>query len=168
MIHTHDSNTTLLARRTQIGALAMLVACARPVSTTPTRARPTPMRTTATFQETQDAADAPATPAGGCDTSAHPAITDYTDIVAGRAFSLLVRREASGAWVPAQPLRMPMHHASTIVFEPSLDTLVSDAGAATTWLVLATGLGRRSLDHDPRRHTWFATYAARPERVCPQ
>lgn len=167
MTHTHDSTRTF-ARWTQIAALSALVACARTVSTTPTRALPTPMRTTDASQETRDAADAPATPASGCDTSAHPAITDYTEIVAGRAFSLVVRREASGAWVPARPLRMPMHHASTLVFEPSLDTLVPDAGSATTWLVLATGLGRRSLDHDPRRHTWFATYAARPERVCPQ
>jgi hypothetical protein len=33
-------------------------------------------------------------------------------------------------------------------------------------LVVATGLGRVSMEHDEQRNTWFATYGARVERVC--
>lgn len=96
-----------------------------------------------------------------CDASAYPALLDYSDVREGAPFSLLVRREPSGAWVPAEPLRMPMHHASSLVFEPALDTLVSEAERDRPVLVLAVGLGRRSIEHDARRHAWFATYGAR-------
>jgi hypothetical protein len=113
-------------------------------------------------------ADASAeTSATACDTSAHPTLEDYSEVREGAAFSLLVRRETSGAWVPVQPLRMPMHHASALVFEPPLDSLVPEPRRAQPVLVIATGLGRRSLEHDPRRRAWFATYAARVERACP-
>jgi hypothetical protein len=106
------------------------------------------------------------TSAPACDTSAHPTLEDYSEVREGSAFSLLVRREPSGAWAPVHPLRMPLHHASTLVFEPPLDSLVSDAARAGPVLVLAVGLGRRSIVNDPRRHHWFATYAARVARAC--
>lgn len=114
--------------------------------------------------------DAPASDASvseACDATAHPPLADYSEIREGAPFSLRVRRDPSGAWVPAEPLRMPMHHASTIVFVPALDTLVAEADRAAVILVLAVGLGRRSIEHDPRRNTWFATYAARVDRACP-
>lgn len=96
-----------------------------------------------------------------CDASAFPTLLDYSDVREGAPFSLLVRREPSGAWVPAEPLRMPMHHASSLVFEPALDALVHEAERDRPVLVLAVGLGRRSIEHDARRHAWFATYGAR-------
>ena len=115
----------------------------------------------------RDASAGDGSTAAPCDASGYPTLGDYSDVREGAAFSLVVRREPSGAWLPAEPLPMPMHHASMLWFEPHLDTLVTEADRARPVLVLAMGLGRRSLEHDARRHTWFATYAARVERVCP-
>jgi hypothetical protein len=124
-----------------------------------------------TSQSTTDAedrsVDAAAVALSPCDASTYPALRDYSDIAAGARFSLVVRRAPSGAWGPAAPLRMPLHHASTIVFEPALDTMIEERERGGLVLVLAVGLGRRSIEHDPRRGAFFATYAARPERTCP-
>jgi hypothetical protein len=100
-----------------------------------------------------------------CDQATRPpALTRYDAIVDGAVFSLAVVQDAHGGWGPAVPLDMPRHHASTIAWEglPLLDLY-----AGRTVIVHATGRGRSSLVHDPDRHTWFATYAARIDRVCP-
>lgn len=162
--HEHTVCVMALVARASLSLALGFAACARPMNAPPRTTEPPPMRT----RDASDAVVSDATASTDCDASGYPTLTDYSEITDGRRFSLEMRREPGGAWVPIAQLRMPMHHASTIVFEPSLDTLVADAGAAQTWLVLATGLGRRSLEHDPRRHAWFATYAARPERVCPR
>lgn len=114
-----------------------------------------------------DDASEPHDAAPPCDSTAHPTLTDYTDVREGAPLSLLVRREPSGAWVPVNALRMPLHHASSLVFEPPLDSLVRDDDRGGPVLVLAVGLGRRAINFDERRHVWFATYAARVSRVCP-
>jgi hypothetical protein len=111
--------------------------------------------------------DASDSASASCDDAGYPPLEDYSAITAGARFSLVVRREPSGAWVPITPLRMPLHHASTIVFDPSLDAMIEERERGIPVKVLAVGLGRRSIEHDPRRHAWFATYAARPERACP-
>ena len=87
----------------------------------------------------------------------------------GARFSLLLERDAGGVWRPAVRLQMPHHHASALVFEPPVDAVMGDAlraSAPSRVVVLATGLGRRSIEHVPPRRAWFATYAARPDRVC--
>jgi len=99
-----------------------------------------------------------------CASSAVPlALTAYDDIVDGRAFSLELERSLSGAWAPVPPLRMPLHHASTIAW---IGQQQLDAQATSRVLVVATGIGTPQIEHDAARHTWFATYSARVDRVC--
>ncbi len=99
-----------------------------------------------------------------CASSALPlALTAYDEIVDGRAFSLELERAPSGAWAPVPQLRMPLHHASTIVW---IGQQQLDAQAAPRVLVVATGIGTPQIEHDAARHTWFATYSARVVRVC--
>jgi hypothetical protein len=76
----------------------------------------------------------------------------------------VVARSVSGSWMLADTLDMPMHHASMIAWTDDAQLLAS--AQVDRVLVVATGLGRVSLEHDQRRTMWFATYAARVERVC--
>jgi hypothetical protein len=100
---------------------------------------------------------------GACD-PLPAALASYDAITDGAAFTLALVRDDRGVWVPAERLPMPLHHASAIEWQGA-DLLDAHAGARVT--VIATGLGRTSIDHDADRNTWFATYAARIERVCP-
>lgn len=95
-----------------------------------------------------------------------PALTRYDDVREGARFSLRVRREPSGAWAAVEPLAMPMHHASSLQFEPPIDALVAEPDRGRIITVIAVGAGRRRLEFDARRRTWFATYVARVERAC--
>jgi hypothetical protein len=92
-----------------------------------------------------------------------PPLARYDAITDGVAFSLALAEDARGVWGPVTPLGMPLHHASTIEWEGHE---LLDAHRGTRVVVLATGRGRTALVHDPGRHTWFATYAARIDRVC--
>jgi hypothetical protein len=94
-----------------------------------------------------------------------PALASYDAITDGVAFSLTLARDARGAWAPAAHLAMPLHHASTIEWERR-ELLDAHSGVRAT--VIATGLGRSSIEHEVGRNTWFATYRARIERVCPE
>ena len=93
-----------------------------------------------------------------------PRLKSYDAIVPGSSFSLPVVQDGSGAWVPAERLSMPQHHSSTIVWrdrDHQLDSLRDERV-----LVIALGLGRTSIDHDPNRGYWFATYGAEVMNVC--
>jgi hypothetical protein len=101
----------------------------------------------------------------GCEAAVLPDPLDrYDAITAGAMFSLELVHDARGAWVPGVQLEMPLHHASTIEWR-ARELLEPHAGGRV--VVVATGEGRTSIVHDPQRNTWFATYAARIERVCP-
>lgn len=101
----------------------------------------------------------------GCDPANQPArLTAYDAIRPGLRFTLDLVEDARSVWVPAERLTMPMHHASEIVWEHN-EPLASHHGGRVR--IVAVGIGRRRLDHDPRRNTWFASYAATIETVCP-
>lgn len=94
------------------------------------------------------------------------ALSSYDAITDGVPFSLEIRRDDHGAWLPTSPLRMPMHHASMISWTD--DTHLLDAHPSREPIVvIATGLGRVSIEHDETHNVFFATYGARVERVCP-
>jgi hypothetical protein len=103
-----------------------------------------------------------------CNRDGYASLTDYSDVHAGLRFSLSVQRNAQGLWQPVTPLRMPMHHASTLLFEPTIDSMLTNVAPQVQRrvMVLATGVERRSIEHDPQRGTWFATYVAHPDRLC--
>jgi hypothetical protein len=94
-----------------------------------------------------------------------PVLESYDAIEQGRTFSLVIAQDERGVWHPARSLGMPHHHASSIEWRESA---LLDAHRGARVVVAATGLGRTSLEHDPGRHVWFATYAARIDRVCPE
>lgn len=99
-----------------------------------------------------------------CNGDRPPILTAYDAITPDVRFSLVLARDERGGWGPAERLSMPLHHASTITWTGVTHQLAS-AGVDRV-LVVATGLGRLSLEHDQARNTWFATYGARVERVC--
>jgi hypothetical protein len=99
-----------------------------------------------------------------CDATAAPRLTAYDAIEPDVRFSLVLARDARGVWEPAERLDMPLHHASTITWTD--DAQLLESARANRVLVVATGLGRISIEHDERRNTWFVTYGARVERVC--
>lgn len=98
--------------------------------------------------------------------NAPPALTAYDAIADGVPFSLEIRRDERGAWLPRAPLRMPMHHASMIAWTDS-EHLLDPHTSPEPLLVFATGLGRTSMEHDEEHDVFFATYGARVDRVCP-
>lgn len=110
-------------------------------------------------------ASPPPDASAACATEALPPVLDrYDAIQDGTRFRLELTQDARGAWIPVRAPTMPLHHASTIAWT-NAEQLAPHAGHAIT--VVATGAGRRSLEHDARRATWFATYAARIDLVCP-
>jgi hypothetical protein len=104
--------------------------------------------------------------ASECDGDRPPALHSYDAIMHDVRFSLVLTRDARGVWTPADRLDMPLHHASMIAWTDDAQLLAS--AQVDRVLVVATGLGRVSLEHDEGRNTWFATYGARVERVCAQ
>ncbi len=98
-----------------------------------------------------------------CDQRPAP-LTGYSEIEAGRAFSLVVVEEG-GTWVPASPLRSPLHHASAIDWRDDAGRLEGQRGTGRRLVVVATGLGRTSVREDAQRRLWFTTYAARVECI---
>jgi hypothetical protein len=114
--------------------------------------------------EAAESAAAEAADSSECDGDRPPALRAYDAIAPDLRFSLVLTRDARGVWTPADRLDMPLHHASTIAWTDDAQLLAS--ARVDRVLVVATGLGRVSLEHDERRNTWFATYGARVERVC--
>jgi len=134
-----------MSARLEIAALA-LVACGSPTPSPPSSIAATPSSSLA-------CASLPA------------ALSSYDAITEGTPFSLTLLRDEHGAWLPAAPLAMPLHHASTIAWTDEAHLL--DAQRDPQVVVVATGLGRTSIEHDEARGVWFATYAARVDRLCP-
>lgn len=91
-----------------------------------------------------------------------PALTRYNDIEQGRPFTLTLRKDEGGEWMPTPALSMPHHHASRIDWQSDSPLAPLRSQEVT---VIATGGGRTSLV--PRGGRWFASYAARIEQVCP-
>lgn len=117
--------------------------------------------------EAPEVPEAPAAEAGPVECRTVPsALASYDAIADGVAFSLEIRRDERGAWLPRAPLAMPMHHASMISWTDEQHLLDAHTSREPV-LVFATGLGRLSMEHDEERNVFFATYGARVDRVCP-
>ena len=93
-------------------------------------------------------------------------LTAFDDIADGVPFSLEVRRDEHGAWLPIHPLHMPMHHASMINWADDAHVL-EHVTTRDPVVFFATGRGAPNIDHDETRGVYFATYTARVDRVCP-
>jgi hypothetical protein len=136
-------------------ASVLIFACTSCGSPTPAPSvSPVPVRTVSTSA---------AAPPSACQ-AVPPALASYDAITAGQPFSLQLERGTDTTWQPREQLKMPLHHASQLAW---VDTTALDAQRDDVVTVVAMGLGRTSLEHDPDRNTWFASYAARIEHVCP-
>ena len=93
-------------------------------------------------------------------------LTAFDDIADGVPFSLEVRRDEHGAWLPLHPLHMPMHHASMITWADDSHLLEGNTTHDPV-VFFATGRGAPNIEHDETRDVFFATYTARVDRVCP-
>lgn len=111
---------------------------------------------TATAQDTPRACpDAPST---------IPSLTNYSELVPGARYRVVVRWDArSRSWLPHPALAMPLHHASTIEHAEGV-ALPRDGGPDLELTVVA--LERRLVDYRDREHTWFFTYRVRVESIC--
>jgi hypothetical protein len=92
-----------------------------------------------------------------------PVLSSYDAIVDGLEFTLVLAQDERGVWLPVPALDMPSHHASSIDWSGDAQL---EAFRGSQVHVVAVGLGRTKLEHDPARGVWFATYAARIERAC--
>ena len=142
--------------RCSLVVLALTLGCAGAAR----EAAPTPPASPPRAPETASAS--PVDPACGV---LAPTLTSYDAIASDVVFSLEVAVDERGAWAPARPLDMPLHHASMIVWTDEEHRL--DPRGGVRQRVIATGIGRLSIEQDEARHTWFATYGARVDHACP-
>ncbi len=96
--------------------------------------------------------------------SAVPLLTDYSQLVPGARYRVIVRWDArSRSWLPHPALAMPLHHASAIEHAEGV-ALPREAGPDLELTIVA--LERRLVEYRDREHTWLFRYRVRVESIC--